>query len=104
MINIVGIGPGKEGYMTLESRRIIDGAQILIGGKRHLDAFPGFDGEKLAITTNLKEILEYIKSQPEKEIVVLASGDPMLYGIGKYLCEKLGKENINVINGISSLQ
>lgn len=104
MISIVGIGPGVEGFMTIEAQRLIKEAQILIGGKRHLDAFMDFEGEKLAITNNLKELLEYINENEDKNIVVLASGDPMLYGIGKYLCEKLGKERLNIVSGISSLQ
>ena len=41
--------------------------------------------KKLYLATNLKEILEYIKNNLHKNISVIASGDPSIYGIGKYL-------------------
>ena len=39
-----------------------------------------------------------------KNISVIASGDPSIYGIGKYLSNNIEHENLNIVSGISSLQ
>ncbi|MGL5642621.1 MAG: precorrin-6y C5,15-methyltransferase (decarboxylating) subunit CbiE, partial [Paraclostridium sp.] len=39
-----------------------------------------------------------------KNISVIASGDPSIYGIGKYLSNNIDKDNLNIISGISSMQ
>jgi precorrin-6Y C5,15-methyltransferase (decarboxylating) len=35
---------------------------------------------------------------------VLASGDPLFYGVARYLCDKLGKDRFEVIPHVSSMQ
>ena len=54
--------------------------------------------------TNLKEIVEYIKNNKEQNISVIASGDPSIYGIGKYLSNNFDKSDLNIVSGISSMQ
>jgi precorrin-6Y C5,15-methyltransferase (decarboxylating) len=36
--------------------------------------------------------------------VVLASGDPLFYGVARYLCDKLGKDRFEVLPHVSSMQ
>ncbi len=104
MINVIGIGPGEIGLITEKGKKIIKESHVLIGGSRNLASFEDFKGEKLEIKNNLKEIITYIKENKEKKISILASGDPSIYGIGKYLTENLGKEKIQIIPGISAMQ
>src|SRR5207248_4624414 len=37
-------------------------------------------------------------------MVVLASGDPLFYGVARYLCDRLGKEHFEVLPHVSSMQ
>ena len=37
-------------------------------------------------------------------MVVLASGDPLFYGVARYLCDKLGKDRFEVVPHVSSMQ
>ena len=104
MINIIGLGPGEFDYITKLGEKLIYDSDILIGGKRNLDSVNDFKGEKIVLSNNLKEILEYIKKNLHKNISVIASGDPSIYGIGKYLSNNIDHENLNIVSGISSLQ
>ena len=61
MINIIGLGPGEFDYITKLGEKLIYASDILIGGKRNLESIENFKGEKIVLSTNLKEILEYIK-------------------------------------------
>lgn len=105
MIYIVGLGPGNIKYLTEEGKRVIHASDVLIGGKRNLESFPNFKGEKLELGNNLSEMVTYINGhKDEKTISIIASGDPLIYGIGKFLLGQFPKEELVIIPGISSIQ
>lgn len=102
-IYIIGAGiEGQEGF----SRRALDlveQADMLIGGARHLALFPDFHGKTLAIGADLAPVVEcLIKS--EGLVVVLASGDPLFFGIGRYLLRNLPDADLEFVPNISSVQ
>lgn len=104
MINIIGLGPGNIGYCTKLGEKLIYNSDVIIGGRRNLETITNFKGEKIELNINLKEIVEYIKNNKEKNISVIASGDPSIYGIGKYLSNNFDKSDLNIVSGISSMQ
>lgn len=104
MLNVVGIGPGNKDYITEIGKNIILNSDILIGGKRNLEIFDEFDGEKIVLGSNLVEIKDYINENICKNITVIASGDPSVYGIGKYLSNNIDNDKMEIISGISSMQ
>lgn len=104
MINIIGLGPGNLDYTTKIGENLIYKSEVLIGGKRNLDSIKNFRGSKIELNSNLKEVLEYINFNKEKQISVIASGDPSIYGIGRYLSQNIDKKDLNIVSGISSLQ
>jgi len=102
-VAIVGMGLSPDdlpaGHLAL-----IHKADILIGGRRHLAAFPGFKGQTRNITGDLPSLSAYIKARMStRRIVVLASGDPLFYGIGDYLSRTLGRENVTTLPNISAV-
>lgn len=105
MIYVIGLGPGNISYLTEEGKRAIKSSQVLIGGKRNLNSFSAFKGEKIELSNNLSEVVSYIRKYKEKKrICVIASGDPLIYGIGKYLISQFEKEELVIIPGISAIQ
>lgn len=104
MINIIGLGPGNEDYMTKLGEKLINSSEILIGGKRNLETIKDFNGEKIELASNLKDILDYINTNDDKQISVIASGDPSIYGIGKYLSKNIDNKKLNIVSGVSSVQ
>ena len=104
MINVIGLGPGNTDYITKLGEKLIQNSDVVIGGKRNLESIIDFEGEKIEISSNLKELVEYINNNKHKQISVIASGDPLIYGIGRYLSKNIDKEDLNIVSGISSLQ
>ena len=104
MINVIGLGPGNTDYITKLGEKLIQNSDVVIGGKRNLESIVDFEGEKIEISSNLKEIVEYINNNKHKQISVIASGDPLIYRIGRYLSKNIDKEDLNIVSGISSLQ
>jgi precorrin-6Y C5,15-methyltransferase (decarboxylating) len=93
---------GQEGFprRVLE---LIDKADLLLGGERQLELFPDFPGEKVTIGSNLGEVVERLKKN-ERRAVVLASGDPLFFGIGRYLLRNLPEAELEFVPNVSSVQ
>jgi len=103
--HIIGVAPGGAASLTAAAQRLVAGAEIVFGGQRLLDMFPGLTGEKIPIGKNLAEIAGRIKEcQGRKRTVVLASGDPGFFGIAGYLSRALGRSAINIIPNLSAMQ
>lgn len=104
-VHLVGIGAeGREG-LNPKSRQILESATFLAGGRRHLAMVAAEGIETFAITNNLAELAERLEARTDDErCVVLASGDPLCFGVGAYLRHRLGPESLVVHPHVSSLQ
>lgn len=102
-VHIIGVAPG--GSLLPEARRLVDGANMVFGGKRLLGMSPSLSGERITIKNNLAEVARLIKRNlGRKRMVVLASGDPNLYGIASYLVSRLGRNVVDIIPNVSAMQ
>lgn len=116
MINVVGIGPGNMDLIIDKAIKCVSESEIIIGGKRQVDIIEDLLKSKYKIDikdkceifglgSNFEELREYINSNLDKKIVVLASGDPLIYGIGDYIIRNFSEyTEVNIISGISSIQ
>ncbi|MFP3975054.1 MAG: precorrin-6y C5,15-methyltransferase (decarboxylating) subunit CbiE [Dehalococcoidia bacterium] len=104
-VRIIGIGDSGAYSLPPKTRKIVKLADIVVGGQRLLDMFPSLTGEKIPLGNNLAEVTETIKANAgKKRVVVLASGDPNFYGIARYLVNKLGKDAVEIIPNVTSMQ
>jgi precorrin-6Y C5,15-methyltransferase (decarboxylating) len=102
-IRVIGMGMSRAD-LTARHLAIIDRADILVGGRRHLEYFPEVRARKKEITKDLKGTVAYIKRRMrDKTIVVLASGDPLFFGIGSLLSKSLGADNVVIYPNVSSI-
>ena len=102
-VTVIGMGLAPRD-LTAEHLKIIEEAEILIGGKRLLGYFEHCSAQKKTIDKNLKVVVDFIKSQmASRSIVVLASGDPLFFGIGARLVKALGGEHVDIYPNISSV-
>lgn len=110
MVYIVGLGPGNRDYILKKAIDILNKSDVIIGFERLIKNLDFVYKEKI-VMKSLKETLDYINkyslnnelSKEEKNIALVASGDPTFFGISEYIRKNyLG--NIEVIPGISSFQ
>ena len=85
-LSIVGIGEdGIEG-LTPIARSLIQGAEIVFGGQRHLAlATPLIRGVSRPWRSPFEGAIEDVLAQRGRDVCVLASGDPFVYGVGSLL-------------------
>lgn len=101
-VKIIGMGQALHD-ITPEQMKIIKDADLLIGGTKLLVNFDNLNVQKIEIKNNLALIVKTIQAKIDSnKIVVLASGDPLFFGIGTYLIKKIGKENVKIYPNISS--
>ncbi|WNS46552.1 precorrin-6y C5,15-methyltransferase (decarboxylating) subunit CbiE [Paenibacillus sp. MMS20-IR301] len=105
LIYVIGIGEDGAGGLTPDSLSKVNHSEVLLGGERQLNFFSGYTGEKIVLQGGLKPFAEKLEEVwRERRTVVLASGDPLFYGIAGYLVRKFGPEHVEVIPHYSSVQ
>jgi precorrin-6Y C5,15-methyltransferase (decarboxylating) len=82
---------------------------VVAGGKRQLrenEHLLSSEARRVELTANVGEAVQTLKAAAEagERVVVLASGDPLLFGIGATLVRELGRERVRVVPGVSSVQ
>ena len=83
---ILGIGEDGVESLTAAARALIVGADLVIGGARHLAlAASLIGGERMNWPSPLTEAFQIILAHRGRPVVVLASGDPYCYGVGSVL-------------------
>lgn len=84
-------------------------ADVIIGGSRTLSLFSDVfkqSARQKDLTGQLTEVPGWVDSaqQADQSVVVLATGDPLCHGIGKYLLGKIAADHCEIIPNISTLQ
>jgi len=102
-IYVIGAGiEGQEGF-SRRALELVSQADMLIGGARQLALFPDFSGETLTTGANLAPVVECLEKY-EGKAAVLASGDPLFFGIGRYLLRNLPEADLEFVPNVSSVQ
>ena len=105
------IGIGEDGWddLSADSRELLYKSEIVIGGERHLKMIPGdCEGERIIWASPIREavtkILDWRPSEPGsgKKVAVMASGDPLCYGIAAKLLRHLPIEEIWIKPALST--
>ena len=103
-ITVVGIGAdGWSGVPSTVRERIL-AAEVLLGGRRHLDLVPSGAAVREEWPSPLLSGLDDLFDRHAgKDVVALASGDPLVSGIGATLIRRLGRDAVEVIPAVSSV-
>jgi len=105
-ILVVGMtAAGAESLPVVLRERIL-GADVLVGGVRHLGYFSSFGGVTVPIQADLRPVVDQLRAALEagRRTVVLASGDPLCYGIGASLRRFFPAEALEIIPAPSAFQ
>ncbi|MDQ4053043.1 MAG: precorrin-6y C5,15-methyltransferase (decarboxylating) subunit CbiE [Actinomycetota bacterium] len=104
-VTVVGIGadgwPGVPGRL----REVVLHADVVLGGTRQLDLLPDIATQsREPWPSPLREGLgQLLERHAGRSVVALASGDPLLSGIGSTLVEVLGSDAVSVEPALSSV-
>lgn len=101
-LTLVGIGEdGREG-LSRTARAALDGANLVVGGRRHLALAGPLACETMIWPSPIENAMPKICERRGKPVVVLATGDPFHYGIGAMLSQNFLPAEIMSIPQLSA--
>ncbi len=101
-LSVLGIGDNGLASLTEEASQAIDEAEVIIGGQRHLALLGAHPAKRLAWRQPLEATLDDIKAHRGSKVVVLASGDPLWFGVGSLLARHFDQRERRILPGVSS--
>jgi precorrin-6B C5,15-methyltransferase / cobalt-precorrin-6B C5,C15-methyltransferase len=105
-ITVVGMGADGWDGMPSRARDLVLGAAVVLGGKRHLALLPDVPGQRREPWPSpLREGLPALLASlgGGGAVVAIASGDPLVFGIGTTLIGLLGPDAVTVVPAVSSV-
>jgi precorrin-6B C5,15-methyltransferase / cobalt-precorrin-6B C5,C15-methyltransferase len=97
-LSIVGIGEGGVDSLSPVARGLVSDAEIVFGGKRHLAlAAPLVRGAVRPWPSPFEAAITEVVAHRGRQVCVLASGDPFLYGVGSVLARHLDMREVLAI-------
>ena len=104
-MTVVGIGADGWSAVPEPLRTLVTDAEVVFGGERHLGLLPPVDGQfREPWPSPLRDGLpDLFKRYAYREVVALATGDPLVSGIGSTLVELLGADKVRIEPAVSSV-
>jgi precorrin-6Y C5,15-methyltransferase (decarboxylating) len=103
MFRLILIGVGCQG-LTAEQGGMLARCGLIVGDYRHLALVEEMAAGKLAISP-LAAAMDKIRLELTKgDVGVLASGDPLFFGIGRRLLKEFGADRLVVLPALSTMQ
>lgn len=106
-IHVVGIGLEGAAGLTSAVRDLVVNADWLVGSDRHLGYFPDHPAARIRLgdlRAALAQIRQSLAQDPQPQIVILTSGDPLCFGLGRLLLAELPAEQLTFHPHLSALQ
>jgi precorrin-6Y C5,15-methyltransferase (decarboxylating) len=104
-LHIIGIGSDGLAGLTSRARELLEAAEVIFGPESVLELLPQLRGERRPLGSDLQEAANQLASlRGKKRLAIVVSGDPLFYGVARYLCDRLGKEDFEVLPHVSSMQ
>jgi precorrin-6Y C5,15-methyltransferase (decarboxylating) len=119
-IHIIGLGASEQAVLTANAMQALDKSQIIIGSLRQLDTVSTYLGSdlnndleggsefivqpQLIELPKLSELKVLLADMSDQQVSILASGDPLYFGIGRWLSKNMKTSELFFYPGISSIQ
>jgi precorrin-6Y C5,15-methyltransferase (decarboxylating) len=104
-MHIIGVGSDGLAGLTSRARNLLLDAEVVFGPESVLRTLPEVRAEKRIVGADLQETLTALNgSLGRKRTVLVAGGDPLFYGVARYLCDRLGKDRFEILPHVSTMQ
>ena len=102
---IVGIGDDGLDGLTESARKVVNDADLILGVPSMLRLLEDVKGKRVPLETDMPTALRQVReAQGARRPVLISGGDPLFYGVARYLCDRLGKDQFEVVPHVSSMQ
>jgi precorrin-6Y C5,15-methyltransferase (decarboxylating) len=96
-LSVIGIGESGLASLSVAAASLVAAAELLVGGERHQAMIPASPAERLTWVEGIEPTMDAIAGWRGRKVVVLASGDPMWFGIGATLARRFPAAEMRVV-------
>ena len=101
-LSVIGLGEDGLAGLSPAARTLVEQAEVLVGGERHLAMLPPGKAERLPWRRPLAATVGEIAARRGKRVAVLATGDPLWYGVATVLARHFPREELLILPGLSA--
>jgi precorrin-6B C5,15-methyltransferase / cobalt-precorrin-6B C5,C15-methyltransferase len=101
-LTIIGIGEDGVDGLPPVHRATIAAAKLIVGGERHLAMLGETKAETRSWASPLSRTVDEVLKRRGRPVVVLATGDPMHFGIGVTLAKRVARDEIAIYPHLSA--
>jgi len=102
-LSIVGLGEGGWSELPALGRGLVEEAELVVGGERHLAMLPAtVKARRASWATPLRLTVEEILRHRGQPVAVLATGDPMHFGVGVTLARAVAHDEMLILPSVSA--
>ncbi|MBX7145930.1 MAG: precorrin-6y C5,15-methyltransferase (decarboxylating) subunit CbiE [Alphaproteobacteria bacterium] len=101
-LTIIGLNQKGIGTLSADAQHALHHAEIVVAAQKYHDYFPELKTERWIWRRPLKRTLDALEKVRGKKVVVLATGDPMWFGVGVSLSKRFLPHEMSIIPGISA--
>jgi precorrin-6Y C5,15-methyltransferase (decarboxylating) len=96
-LTVIGIGEDGLDGLSNASRALIENAEFVAGGARHLGFIAEGKAARLAWRQPLADTIPELLRWRGRRVVVLATGDPLCYGVGNKLLQHVPLAEMRIV-------
>lgn len=106
-IHVIGVGYRP---FTERAREVLSSADHILASSRLFEVFKRYEDftsleEKVKVINRIEETMDFIRNNfEERAVVLLASGDPLFFGIGRKVIGEFGEDRVEIFPDLSSIQ
>ena len=108
MIDVIGTDAGAPASLPASQQTLLRAAAVIAAPQRLQAALQNWLGDakpELLSSDDPRALVDSLQSRAaDQAVVVLASGDPLWFGLGRILCDRIGAERLRFHPAPTSLQ
>ena len=101
-LSVIGIGEDGLDGLSPTTLRHIEAAEFVIGGQRQLELIPNSRQEKIIWPSPIRVLVEKLETFRGKKTCILATGDPLSFGIGNTLTRIFSLDEMQIFPSLSA--
>lgn len=103
-LHIIGMGDNGLESLTPATRAVLEAADVIVGGARHHALTPDVKAERINWPSPFSALTETLQSLRGKQVVVLATGDPLWYSVGPMIAKYFAPTDVLFHPQVSAFQ
>ncbi|MEO1328485.1 MAG: precorrin-6y C5,15-methyltransferase (decarboxylating) subunit CbiE [Pseudomonadota bacterium] len=103
-LQVVGLGEDGMAGLSPAARALVESAEVIIGGARHHELSDKVTAERLSWPTPFDAMIETIRAQQGRRVVILVTGDPLWYSVGARILKAIDPAEVAFHPQLSAFQ